>query len=368
MGAGIATGALIGGGSLLSSGLNAFSTNHANKANAALTREQMQWQTEEAEKNRNFQDAQRVQQNVWQEDQYLKYSSPSAMVSQMKDAGINPAAVLAGGSSGVVQPFQGSGGAVGSGSMPGTLVIPSQQAARFDNIAAGVGSFIKDVAEAKKLGADTSRIEKLTNEEFNNWVLKNQGEEIANAAKTIELDILNSTKDTRVRSALVDLQNSIMDGYLKGDQYDLNQLEKRFKHLNNLLAAENIGIKHEEKLQLAWKTKYMEQIILGDLKEQRSRTAANYASARDLSASAEGKELLNNISRATNLTDIENALFKSDVIDFLKNANNKEEIWQQLQRNIYASKAYKNGDMSKQIETVLERLSKSIGINVGVSN
>lgn len=69
--------------------------------------------------NRNFQAQQAQLARDWQEDYYNKYSSPSAMVQQFKDAGLNPAMMYGRGASVV--------GGVPSGASPsgGSQMMPS---------------------------------------------------------------------------------------------------------------------------------------------------------------------------------------------------------------------------------------------------
>ena len=55
---------------------------------------QNRFNADEAQKNRDFQAQQAEIARDWQEQQYNQYSSPSAMVRQYRDAGLNPALML----------------------------------------------------------------------------------------------------------------------------------------------------------------------------------------------------------------------------------------------------------------------------------
>ena len=73
-------GSAIGAGANLLGGLLGFGGQHsANRANLKIAREQMQFNREEAQKNRD-----------WQESYYNKYSSPIAQSAQYRAAGLNP--------------------------------------------------------------------------------------------------------------------------------------------------------------------------------------------------------------------------------------------------------------------------------------
>ena len=73
-------GSAIGAGANLLGGLLGFGgQKSANKANLKIAREQMQFNSKEAQKQRD-----------WQEDYYKKYSSPIAQSAQYRAAGLNP--------------------------------------------------------------------------------------------------------------------------------------------------------------------------------------------------------------------------------------------------------------------------------------
>ena len=73
-------GSAIGAGANLLGGLLGFGGQQsANKANLKIAREQMQFNSKEAQKQRD-----------WQEDYYKKYSSPIAQSAQYRSAGLNP--------------------------------------------------------------------------------------------------------------------------------------------------------------------------------------------------------------------------------------------------------------------------------------
>jgi hypothetical protein len=73
-------GSAIGAGSNLLGGLfGMFGQRSANKANLKIAREQMQFNREEAQKQRD-----------WQEEYYKRYSSPIAQSAQYRSAGLNP--------------------------------------------------------------------------------------------------------------------------------------------------------------------------------------------------------------------------------------------------------------------------------------
>lgn len=63
-------------------------------------KEQNAFNAQEAQRNRDFQSAQAQVARDWQEEQYLKYNSPSARVRQYQEAGLNPALMYGASSTG----------------------------------------------------------------------------------------------------------------------------------------------------------------------------------------------------------------------------------------------------------------------------
>lgn len=124
-------------GSLLQYGLNRRTQNIQNRFNS-----------HEAELNRQFQSQEAQIARDWQEEQYNMYSSPSAMVRQYEDAGLNPALMYgqnlqsSTGSSPAPSGSAASGSPIGSGMPTG-------------NIVEAIGSLAKLKAEIDNIKADT---------------------------------------------------------------------------------------------------------------------------------------------------------------------------------------------------------------------
>lgn len=102
----------------------------------------------QAEQNRQFQAQQAEIARDWQEQQYLQYSSPSAMVRQYEDAGLNPALMY--GSN--LQTSTGSSPAP-SGSAASGSALPRTNP--LQGVAESIASFAKLKAEIDNINADT---------------------------------------------------------------------------------------------------------------------------------------------------------------------------------------------------------------------
>lgn len=89
------------GSSLLNTALGFVAQNHQNKVNAReaqkqrdFTAEQNQmsrdWQSHENDTNRNWQSSESARAREWERQMYEQYNSPSAMMRQYREAGLNP--------------------------------------------------------------------------------------------------------------------------------------------------------------------------------------------------------------------------------------------------------------------------------------
>lgn len=95
--------------------------------------------------------------------QWNKAQSPHAQIQNLTAEGINPTAVF------------GSSPNVVGGSMPSVSVPPIQYSTGVDNIRSLTGA-MSDLAQAKKAGADTSKVEK----EIEGQVLSNESQQLQN--------------------------------------------------------------------------------------------------------------------------------------------------------------------------------------------
>ena len=179
-----------------------YETEQVNEENAARQARQNQWQSEENEKNRQFQrdmfhEQFQAQQKEW--DRQQAYNTPVNQVARANAAGFNPSVTLAGGQGGLVDstisipsPYVSSGASTGTGSP-----VPSQRIG-FADMIRSVGSVIKDVSSAGL--DDTNR--RLINETMSDTIyglkLDNQTKELNNALLGITYEINNKTKQNKI--------------------------------------------------------------------------------------------------------------------------------------------------------------------------
>lgn len=224
-------------------------TNAQKEANDFSSREaelNRQWQSAEAEENRRFQSKQAEEAYQRQVDFYNSYQSPSAMVKQYEDAGLNPA-LMVGGSLGQTSVPSSS---APSGSMP-TGSAPSGHVDSGDP--SGVLSFIMNLmgfrskinrenAETANINADTAQKEKQTSwlDSYNTTNIESMRAGIDKVRSDIKVnasaidkniqDIAESIKRVDVHDSTISVNNALID--LHGSQKVLNETRSAVERLN----------------------------------------------------------------------------------------------------------------------------------------
>lgn len=158
----LVAGAAIGAGAKLLGGiLGSFGQSSANRNNLRIAREQMEFNRQEAQKQRD-----------WQEEYYKKYSSPIAQSAQYRSAGLNP--YLAN-----IQP-QG----VASGAQAQSAELPVQQ-----NELSSFGSSLGSAADyaLSAFDSDTQRKQQQSQKQVNDSLvtLNNASEQLKQAMKSL---------------------------------------------------------------------------------------------------------------------------------------------------------------------------------------
>lgn len=253
-------------------------------------------------------------QNAWNEQMYQKYQSPKAVVSQNVAAGLNPAALNGvnngvsansmGGSSASMPP-QISPTSFNSNASP--MGVPQGMSGRGDSIAE-IGSFLRDVAEAKKKGVETDQLEKLFDYELEERALRIFGQRLTNDSIALANYVANNTKDVKVRKATHELvklisetENIDQDTQLKFEQ----MWNQRSEYLLNVAKARLSDKEYEllefkvNNMQEEFKTTMAN--IRADTAKKNSETKLNNALRETENQLREGKvtcqELGNSLSR-----------------------------------------------------------------------
>ena len=156
-------------------------------------------------------------QNEWNEQMYNKYQSPQAVVNANSVAGLNPAGlngvnngVSANtmGSSSASQPPQISPTPFSSPASP--VGIPQGLSGKGTTIKE-IGSFLRDISEAKKKGVETDQLEKLFSYEVEERAQRIFGQRLTNDSIALANYVANNTKDIKVRLAAQELVKLVSD-------------------------------------------------------------------------------------------------------------------------------------------------------------
>lgn len=219
-------GALIGAGSSIVSGAITGASNiGAAKMNfrqaLQMSREQQNYNSREASYARDWQEKMWNQQNEYSEDVYNRYSSPSAVKRQMLEAGLNPALVMDSGSVGSVATNSPASAPAASASLPTTPQIPYMGYDMLSNGFVNAAQALKAIAEAKKIGVETSQLEQLFGENLKHVRLSNVSLELANSMDAIRLAHLDDKERLAVQQALKTLSLTDVDIDKKRHEIDL---------------------------------------------------------------------------------------------------------------------------------------------------
>lgn len=174
--------------------------------------------------NRNFQAQQAQMARDWQEDYYNKYSSPSAMVQQFKDAGLNPAMMYGRGAS-VVGGVPSGASPAGGSSMQSDL--------------SGLINIIPSIVQMKEM-IDNNISQRNVNSALANYY--NSQSDLASS--TIDLNSANKNK--------IDAEISYLSAQTKNeeDRNALIALDVTFKQLQNKsITYDNLKKRWEEEFK-----------------------------------------------------------------------------------------------------------------------
>lgn len=181
-----------------------------NSAEAAKNRD---WQTLMNRENNQFNAAQAELARQFQEDFYLKYQSPAAMMSQYKDAGLNP--VLAAGHATNTPPSVSSASA---GSSPGGAAASSGMN--------GVGpmDLIGSIASIMKLKAEINNINADTKEKEQNVLESISREDLNRATQSLTKEQMNDViQSANLKAAQASTESAKKEWYIVEKSFKLAQ-------------------------------------------------------------------------------------------------------------------------------------------------
>lgn len=286
-------GAALGGiGSIVgavSSSNNASSQLQQQREENQLNRD---WQTAEAEKARQYNTSERLATQDYQQmliNQQNAYNSPSHQAAMYQEAGLNPSIAL------------GKGGAIvsanPSASTPATSPMPSGVSGlspvsfqpldlQIPQMLNGLGSFLKNLGEADKLGVDTDYAKASFNMNLRKLSADASLQEFYAAGEQLTQAIRYGIKDKLVTKALAECEKAHWDALLSEQQGLTEKVSQRVfesqEKLNDAVArynGENAALLRLDVLH--YEEAFNQRMAIG-----RSQINANNASAEQSRASA----------------------------------------------------------------------------------
>lgn len=225
--------------------------------------------------------------NNWRNQFNLQnqWNSPQNQVQLALGAGINPNSIYGGSGStasssmGASQaapppqisptPFQSHASPIG---LPQGFSSPR-------NMLGEIGSFLRDIGQAKKLGVETDQLEKLFSYEVQERAERIFGQKLTNDAISIANYVNDRVKDTKVRMATQELLKLIADTKNVDADTSYKLQETLESKASELLKLAEKRCKDEEFEVLKFKVEKLPEQFKTEMENLRSMTKANNATA-----------------------------------------------------------------------------------------
>lgn len=349
MGAEIIGASILGGASLFGTAAT-MATNDSNQDfSADQSEEARKWSTNERLAAQEYNTKERLATQ--------EYNSVANQAMQYRAGGLNPNAL------GNAVSFHASNP---QSSAPASAPMSGIGTAQVPNIPQLISSGA-DLVNALAKHSETKATLPLINEQVKNYMLQNFGQETTNKILDLEKQLKQATLPVEIKTKFEELAKLGFDKMVseqQGKKFEQEtKLLKQQEDINELLK----GLKGQELIQAQYLTQRWNEI-------QDSVIALNKAKATEAKANASFtheqtvmQSLENNIKKATNLYDIDNAIYNADVLQLLTQSETKERAWKQLQEAIWNSNFAKNAEQAAKIETALKRLANIVGLNTSVS-
>lgn len=296
---------------------NALLINQQKKAQSALQSEQNEFQSQENAKDRAWQDSSWLNHFLLENEEYARrlnlqneqwlnqfniqnaYNNPSAQMSRLLAAGINPGAMMQ--NSGLASLGEASSslssGSVSSPStvIPGSHATSPASAPSFGGLSSTVASFssiaqmAESIAKVKKTGADVKRIEELLPHEVENIIQDSNVKRETSLLTEIQKNVAFAWSD---KKSAAEFNKLVADSYFAYSNGDLNKANELVAMANERLVSLESEIKVEQRPQLLANLKELQNVYKTEQKRNVSAAHASEASAEaSLSSSEFSKEM-----------------------------------------------------------------------------
>lgn len=298
-------------GSLVGSKQQANSVKEANAANLEIARQNNETSMQIARQNNEIQQQMQRENNEFNRQQAIdmfnmenEYNSPLAQVQRLQQAGLNPAVMMEGaggtavGNSSAAAPSAAASGI--SPSMP-SLTTPHMEAVPpmalgFIEALKSVSEIKQITAQTKKTGAETSRIEKLVDQELLSLIADEKDKQARasyqNLMTNFEKLYGHDKRAADIAKTLSDYLLNVRKGNTEAAQAALLKAEKELTDTKNKMQIEQAPVILENLRKTG-------ELIDEQKATEKSKQSANYASAEESRAGKGYKEAL------TRLTDLQ---------------------------------------------------------------
>ena len=279
---------LIGGATSLFAGIR------SSKQQQKIIARQIEAQRKENEAQRRYNLMLAEKQNIWNIEQWQRnndYNTPSAVMSRLRSAGINPHMYYSKGNA--MGGVSTSSPEMTSGS-PAEVVDTSGmlgQSTYGQSVQMAMDKAVQ-VASIRKLNADTRLTEqKADTEEYNTDIFESDAA-FRNALNSSTLRLTDMDID------LKGSQKNLTDGQVGMLRYEAAMLQKQMDKIDreNELMAEQIANLTEERRSIILKRVLDSELVEAQCKELAARTHLSYEEARDLAATRAARLLNLNAS------------------------------------------------------------------------
>lgn len=256
---------------------------------------QQEYNTSERLAAQQYNTGEREAQNAYAEQMYNTYSSPEALVRQYEDAGLNPRLAIGSNTAGSVAASSGHSATV-SPQSSGMLGItpPYQDINAFSQGFVNIADALKSLADAKKSGVETKRMEAFLQDELKGLQFQNRATELANLFNEKVLERADQKLDAEIKLILTQIANGELQGKELTEKINLLKKENVIqghvadKWVENYEADLNIKKATKEELEAAAAEKRasaqvkIDEHNLFDIKKQlmRSQIGLNLSQAK----------------------------------------------------------------------------------------
>lgn len=228
--------------------------------NRAMQEDAQAFNAEMQEDAQAFNSAEAEKQRFWQEDMYNKYQSPSAMVQQYAEAGLNPALVMTGGAQGPTS-MNGAAASAGSGATSGAA---SAASASVGDMGAGISNLPGGQMLLEMLGMFTDGIGSVSRiyDEYRDAHLKRSQQNYYDQLRdNVAADTVNKQIEAQMRR--IDLQYA--------------DIYKRLGISQSGAVIENLNAETQKHLQSILESAKKCEVMNSQIRVNDSTVALNYA-------------------------------------------------------------------------------------------